>query len=85
MSVNGVPEPNNIWNSTNFLTESGTLSLDMTSGSTIGYPTNFRMRCTGANGSFVSDDVTVAIVGISCPPAICPSAPGSGIPGYEEF
>lgn len=88
MVVNGVVETNNSWNSSNFPPVSDTTGMNMTVPSAYGHPTTFWITCVNGNSAPVNSRVRVVIDGYICPPGIdptCSPAPGSNIPGYEEF
>jgi hypothetical protein len=79
--------PNNSWNSYTFTPTSGSRTVDMTQGSPYHYPSLFTLTCVNEDGVSASDSVNIVIDGIPCPPGPpeCDPAPGSNIPGYEEF
>lgn len=79
--------PNNSWNSGTYNPVSGSRTMDMTSGSPYYYPSLFTLTCVNEDDISASDSVNIVIDGIPCPPGPpeCDPAPGSNIPGYEEF
>lgn len=78
---------NGIWDGNSFAPSSGSIVIDMTQSSFYYHPSLFTLTCVNDEGASASDSVNVVIEDYDCPIGSpeCPPAPGSNIPGYEEF
>ncbi|MEZ4210730.1 MAG: hypothetical protein R3B39_00290 [Candidatus Paceibacterota bacterium] len=78
---------NGVWDGNSFAPSSGSIVIDMTQSSFYYHPSLFTLTCVNDDNVSASDSVNVVIEDYDCPIGSpeCPPAPGSNIPGYEEF